>query len=242
MFQGEDIKINSLEFRQFLVEQIVLPEENWDKKFRQYIEQKQKDLLQEIPNPDGEEEQKRNFERYLKSLDLKKQDLVNRKILDLGCGEGEFVKFCLGQGISTEVYGLDIELETEEINPGFRKYFLKGNFEEELPINELDYIISVAAIDVPCSEDVQKDIRKILILALMAIQHNGEIRIFPIRKPGIESKLKAIEFTYKKWMEILEQLFVEKLINYELKPIDIKVAGNKPDVWLEQVLIIKKRH
>jgi len=241
MFQGEDIKINSSEFRQFLAEQILLPEEKWDEKFKQYIEQKQKILLEEIPKRDPEEEQEWNFKRYIKSLDLKKEDLVNRKILDLGCGEGEFVKFCLGQGISTEVYGLDIGLEPEEINLGFRKYFLKGNFEEKLPINQLDYIISVAAIDVPCSQDIEKDLRKILILALMAIKQNGEIRIFPIRKTGIKSKLRAIEFSYKKWMEILEQLSVKKLIDYEFKPIDIKVAGSKPDVWLEQVLIIKRK-
>lgn len=242
MFEEEDTKTIELEFGQFLAKQIALPREKWNEKFRQYIEQKRGDSSEEIPKYNPEEEQEWNFQRYLKSLDLKKDDLINRKILDLGCGEGEFIKFCLGQGISTDVYGLDIQLEKEEINIGFRKYFLKGNFEEELPIKELDYIISVSAVDAPHSEEVEKDLRKILVLALMAIKHNGEIRIFPIRKPGIGSGLRAIEFSYKKWMEILEQLSAKSLINYELKPIDIRVAGNKPDVWLEQVLIIKKKN
>jgi len=242
MFLEENTKIDNSEFRQFLAKQIALPEEKWDEKFKQYIEQKNNDLLQEIPERNPEEEQEWNFQRYLKSLDLKKEGLVNKRILDLGCGEGDFIKFCLGQGISTEVYGLDIQLEPEETNPGFRKYFLKGDFEEELPIKELDYIISVAAVDAPCSQEIERDLRKILILAFMAIKHDGEIRIFPIRKTGIRSGLRAIEFSYKKWMEILERLSAKGLIDYELKPIDIRVAGNKPDVWLEQVLIIKKRY
>jgi len=236
----ENTKINNLEFGRFLDEQIVLPEKEWDEKFKQYIQQKQTDLLREIPKRDPEEEQEWDFQRYLKSLDLKKEDLVNKKILDLGCGEGEFVKFCLGQGISQEVYGLDIELDPKDINPGFKQYFLRGDFEKELPIKELDYIISVAAIDAPCSQEIERDLRKILILTLMAIKHNGEIRIFPIRKAEIKTGLREIEFSYKKWMELLEQLSVKKLIDYELKPIDIGVAGNKPDVWLEQVLIIKR--
>ena len=140
MFWEENTKIktDSLEFRRFLAEQILLPENKWDKRFKQYVQQKENDLLQEIPKRNFEEEQEWDFQRYLKSLDLKKQDLINKKILDLGCGEGEFVKYCLGHGISEDVYGLDVQLEVEEINPGFRKYFLKGNFEEELPIKELD--------------------------------------------------------------------------------------------------------
>jgi SAM-dependent methyltransferase len=242
MLWEENTKTDSPEFRQFLAEQIALPEEKWDERFKQYIEEKRKDLLQEIPEHSPEEEQEWNFQRYLKSLDLKKEDLINKRILDLGCGEGQFIKFCLGQGISQDVYGLDIQLEPEEINPGFRKYFLKGDFEEELPIKELDYIISVAAVDAPCSQEIERDLRKILILALMAIKHDGEIRIFPILKAGIISGLRAFEFSYKKWMETLEQLSAKGLIDYELKPIDIRAAGNKPDVWLEQVLIIKKRH
>jgi SAM-dependent methyltransferase len=244
MFWEENTKIktDSLEFRRFLAEQILLPENKWDKRFKQYVQQKENDLLQEIPKRNFEEEQEWDFQRYLKSLDLKKQDLINKKILDLGCGEGEFVKYCLGHGISEDVYGLDVQLEVEEINPGFRKYFLKGNFEEELPIKELDYIISVIAIDAPNSEEIERDIRKILVLVLMAMKIDGEARIFPVRKTGAITGLRTIEFSWKKWIEVLQDLANKKLINYEFKPIDIGVAGNKPDVWLEQVLIIKKRH
>ena len=225
-----------------MAEQVSLPREQWDERFVQYISEKHRESLQDVFERSPEEEQEINFQRYLKSLDFKKEDLLNKRILDLGCGEGDFVKFCLGQGISREVYGLDLQIEPEQINPAYRKYFLKGDFEQELPVKELDYIISVAAVEAPHSEEIEKDLRRILVLALTAIKHNGEIRIFPIRKAGVRSELKAIEFSWKKWLEVLEDLSVKGLIDYEIRPIDIRTGGNKPDVWLEQVLIIKRKH
>ena len=42
-------------------------------------------------------------------------------------------------------------------------------------------------------------------------------------------------------MEILKELSVKEKVEWELNPIDIKVAGKNKDVWLEEVLIIKKK-
>lgn len=228
-------------FRQFIKEQISLPEDKWDKDFKNYIQQKYQESQAEIIEISPEQALENNFQRYLESLDIEKKDLINKRILDLGCGEGEFVKYCLGEGISQEVYGLDISIEPEKINPGYRQFFLKGDFEKGIPLKHCDYIFSVGSVEAPYSEDIDKDLRKTLILALIALSHNGEIRIFPIRKAPPVSGLAGIDFSYKKWIELLDDLKLKSWINYELKPIDIRVAGNKPDVWLEQVLIINKK-
>jgi len=237
----ENNETKELDFRRFLFEQVSLPEAEWDERFKQYVAEKYRESLQKAPELEPEEERERNFQRYLKSLDLKKDDLLGKRILDLGCGEGDFVKYCLSEGISQEVFGLDLQNEPDKINPVLRKYFLKGDFEKELPLKELDYIISVAAVKAPYSEDIEKDLRKILILALTSIKHNGEIRIFPVRKAPPGSGLKAIDYSRKKWLDVLERLASKGLIKYELRPIDIKVGGKKPDVWLEQVLIIQRK-
>jgi hypothetical protein len=229
-------------FRQFIKEQICLPEEKWDEDFKNYIQEKYQDSQKEMTEPSPEQELENNFQRYLKSLDIEKKVLMNKRILDLGCGqEGEFVKYCLGQGISQDVYGLDISIKLEEINPGYRRFFIKGNFEESIPIKNFDYIFSVGAVEAPYSEEIDRNPRKSLIFALSALIYNGEIRIFPIRKAPPFGGLAGIDFSRKKWTELLNDLKLKNWIDYELRPIDIRVAGNKPDVWLEEVLIINKK-
>ncbi|MCX6738268.1 MAG: class I SAM-dependent methyltransferase [Candidatus Parcubacteria bacterium] len=228
-------------FRQFIKEQISLPEEKWNEDFKNYIQKKYRELEAEILEISPEQELEKNFQRYLESLDIKKEDLMSKRILDLGCGEGEFVKYCLGEGISREVYGLDVSIKPEEINPGYRQFFLKGDFEKGIPLKNFDYIFSVGSVEAPYSEDIDRDLRKTLILALSSLNHDGEIRIFPIRKAPPVSGLAGIDFSYKKWTELLNDLKTKNWIDYELKPIDIRAAGNKPDVWLEQVLIINKK-
>ena len=217
-----------------------MPEKKWDSAFVDYIQKKYQELQKETGHFTAEQELEKGFQRYLDCLDISKDDLMGRRILDLGCGAGDFVKYCLGQGISREAYGLDILIEPEEINPGYRRFFLKGDFEQGIPLKDFDYIFSVAAVDAPYSEEVDRNLRRTVISALVALKHEGEIRIFPVRKAPPASGLAGIDFSRKKWMELLDDLKSKNWINYELRPIDIRAAGNKPDVWLEEVLIINK--
>jgi SAM-dependent methyltransferase len=186
-----------------------------------------------------EEEQNINFERYLKSLDISKEGLKDKRILDLGCGDGEFVKECLDENISKEIYGLDLQINPEKLEERHKKHFLKGDFQKELPIKDLDLIISLGAVKAPFHELDMNNPKTTIDSALKALKENGEIRIFPLRKTHPNNDLKGVEFSEKKWKEILEKIVAEN-IEYKICPIDIKVAGKNKDVWLEQVLIIKK--
>jgi len=238
--RGKDETKNREEFRKFLNEQISLPQEKWDEKFKLYAQKKYQELQEEVPERTMEEEQNINFERYLKSFDISKEDLKNKRILDLGCGEGEFVKECLDENISKEVYGLDLQINPEDFEGRYRKYFLKGNFQKELPIENLDLIISLGAVKAPFHELDMNNPKTTIDLALKALKENGEIRIFPLRKTHPNNDLKGVEFSEKKWKETLKELVAENNIEYKICPIDIKVAGKNKDVWLEEVLIIKK--
>lgn len=233
----------SEKFREFLTEQIALPEREWSEEFKNYTKEKYKEQVAECPERSSEEEKRLIFQRYLKGLDLNLEDLKGKRILDLGCGEeGEFVEYCLDRDLA-EVYGLDLSIKPETIEKKYRNYLFKGSFEEELPVKNLDLAISFGAIEAPSNKDEldKMDPRKTLNSVLKSIKENGEIRIYPIRKAPPESKLKGVEFSRKKWLEILDDLSSQGLIRYELKPIDIRVGGKKPDVWLEEALILKKK-
>lgn len=227
-------------FRKFLDQQISLPPEKWNEKFKEYVEEKYQESQEEIPERTIEEEKNITFERYLKNLDISKEDLKDKRILDLGCGDGEFVKECLDRNISKEIYGLDSQINPEDFEEKYRKYFLKGDFQKELPMKNLDLIISLAAVEAPFDKLNINSPKTTIDLALKALKENGEIRIFPLRKTHLRSNLKGVEFSEKKWKEILKKLAAEKNIEYKICPIDIKAAGKNKDVWLEQVLIIKK--
>lgn len=188
----------------------------------------------------GEKEE--TFQRYLTGLDLSVEQLKDKKILDLGCGEeGEFVKKCIDDKITREIYGLDSTLNLGNIEEKYKENFLKGNFEGEFPIKDFDYIISMGAIEPALEETEKQDPQKTILSAIEALKDNGEIRIFPIRNASPDSGLKGIEESRKKWMEILENLSSQELIDYELKPMRTRISGNKPDTWTEEALIIKKK-
>lgn len=230
----------SLEFRRFLAEQVSLSPDKWDEKFKDYMEEKYKEAQKEIPERTSEEERELTFRRYLKGLDLTEEELKNKKILDLGCGEeGIFVKECLKRQISQEAYGIDLLINSDTLEEKDKNHFFKDDFEKEFPIKNLDYVLSAGAVEAPFDELNQSEPEKTLLEGIDSIKDTGEIRIFPIRNTYPESEHKGIRFARQKWDEILNELADKKKIEYEIKPIDIRVGINK-DVWLEEVLILKK--
>lgn len=235
-FSSENKK--KLEFEKF-IPQIRLPEEKWSEEFRRYIRKKSTEKKTEISEHSLEEKQRLTFERYLKGLGLKLEDLRGKSILDLGCGEGSFVKECLDKGITNKIYGLDLRINPKIFGKKYENHFFQGNFEQEFPVGNLDLIISLAGVEAPTNEEDKRNIERALRQALNAIKKDGEIRIYPLRKAPPGSGLKGIEFARRKWEEVLEILSSE--IDYKLIPIDIKVSGKKPDVWLEEVLIIRRK-
>ncbi|MDD5738821.1 MAG: class I SAM-dependent methyltransferase [Candidatus Pacebacteria bacterium] len=227
----------NLEVKEFLAKQIELPQEKWDSRFRRYIEESYmpndaEDLISGI--------NEKSFIRYLRMLDIKKDYLNNKIILDLGCGEeAEFVKYCLDNNIGKEIYGLDVLVKPKEVEERYRGHILKGNYSKKLPLEEVDLIISVGAV-FPTHK-----IKKPIINAIKALKIGGEIRIAPIWHTFPGSKNIGIIESREKLEDILIKLEKKYHIKWQMEPVEIRVPesfkeGSYDDIWLNEVLIIKK--
>lgn len=245
---GKPEKKNN-DFKQFLVQQFSLPKEQWSKEFKNYVEKKYKEAHpNESPDLSLEQEREETFKRYLEVLNISEENLKGKKILDIGCGEeAEFVKRCLNENITQEIYGLDmLEIDTSGVQDDYKKNLLKGDVAEKLPVNELDYVLSVGVPLAPISEKEMSHSRleETIENSIEALNKNGEARFYPIPKASpYSSEMPGFEFQRKNWLEAMEKVSKNKEIEWGLEPIDIGVSGfpDNKDVWLNEVLIIKKQ-
>lgn len=249
----EDLEKKTPEFQQFLAEQVFLPKEKQDEKFKNYVEKKYKFWQENIryaKECSATEIKERSFKIYLKYLDISENELKDKKILDLGCGkEGNFVKDCLEKGITPNIYGLDRKIEPDKFNKDIKQHFFRGDYSKKIPDGDYDYIISV---DTPLGpslsdrfEEKDVDCKKTISLALKSLKEDGEFRISHMGETGMEGGRTSI--LMKKWQNILKSLAKEKKIEYQFQPVDIAVSGTHTasgihkSVLLEEVLIIKKK-
>lgn len=78
-------------------------------------------------------------------------EIAGKKVLDLGCGEGESLEYLYNRGAS-EIYGIDISEEqiAKAIKrfPELKDHFIVSPMEEKvaLPKNDLDLVVSVFSI------------------------------------------------------------------------------------------------
>lgn len=238
--QGELITPN------FLQEQVRLPKDQWNEKFRQLIEEKSRETQQMLEKTleekadSAETLREHTFKRYLEGLGLDKESLQGKKVLDLGCGDGEFIKYLLEKGITKEAYGIDIQVNEISIEERFKNHIIKANFEENLPVKNVDYIISVGSISTIIwgGEEVI-NIKRVVENSLAALKENGEIRIYPIQEAAKATPLEALELSKKKWEELITEISRTNKVKCEIAPRNIKVTGKNNDIILESVWIIR---
>lgn len=164
-----------------------------------------------------------------------------KKILDVGCHEGEFVISCMEKGITQEAYGVDIKLEGEAINDQYHNNFFSKDFTDEFPVKNLDYIVSVGAVSLYLDKEHKIDVEEAIAKAVDAINEKGEIRIWPVKK-ALRGEMDGVKEEEQVISEIMVKLEKQLSIEWELKPTDIRVSGIYKDVWVEQVLIIKHKN
>jgi SAM-dependent methyltransferase len=258
-------------------EQIRLPREQWSHNFLDYVvfltkknEIEIKDYEEYIVHGKDKnenefkkediysfEENGEKFERYMNMLGLTKEQIENKIILDLGCGEGEFVKHCIDKKITNKVYGIDIDIYDKigiesnigkreqiriDVDENYKGHLLQGDFTKELPIKNIDYVISMGAVStiidkVQYGNEMERSIES----ALNAINENGEIRIWPIFQVAKATPEEYFEKSWQNWKVYLEKLARNKKIEYELEPREIDVIGKDNTIRLISTLIIRKR-
>ncbi|MBU0650227.1 class I SAM-dependent methyltransferase [Patescibacteria group bacterium] len=238
---NEFIEDKKFDYNQWLEEQVLLPKHQRDNRFNEIIKDKVWEIQKREQQGEISEQEKiqRTMGRYFKGLELDRELLKGKKILDLGCDTGEFVRGCLEKGITKEIYGVDHELREQARAQEYEDHFFQADFEKELPVKDCDCIFSYAAISL--NFDHQVKTIKALSSAVDALNENGEIKIYPVGKTSQDSDLEGIKEAEQTLNKVLAQLKQEKNIEWELKPIDINVSGKNEDVWLEQLLIIRKQ-
>ncbi len=232
---------------EFLAEQARLPREEWDERFRILVAKKSEEnqkVIAEGVEEGPESPEERVFRRYCDGLGLDEESLHGKRIVDFGCGEeGEFVKYCIEHGITTEVYGVDAQVDESLVEEKFKKHLVKGYFEDEAPVRDADYVISVGAVSNEIwGGETQGDIEKILARAVDALKDGGEIRMYPIQEAARATPLEGLAASRERWKEILDAFAADHGVEYRLEPRDIKVAGNDNDIILESVLVMKRKH
>lgn len=81
---------------------------------------------------------------YLKYLDLKMEDLRGKKLLDIGAGNGGFVRIAGKEGVDAIALDLEIDNENVERLRKHNEHFVQGTaFQLPFPENCFDYVISV---------------------------------------------------------------------------------------------------
>jgi len=250
-FERPNVNMESNKFEEnsttpdFLQEQVRLPKDQWNEKFLKLVEEKirenqkeNNENLKELP----EILQESTVRRYLEGLGLSEEKLKDKKVLDLGTGDGDFIKYLIEKDITQEAYGIDVAWNENSVEDKLKPHFFRGNFEEDLPIKNADYIISVGAVSngIWAGEE-RMDIRRIIEKSLNALKKDGEILIYPIQEAAKATPLEGLQASQQKWDALLKEISNIHKVECKIEPRDIKVSGKNNDIILESVLIIKRK-
>lgn len=240
----------SLVFKNWLISNASKSPGDWDSNFQEYIEirlahwRRQVELREAKREPSSED----IFKTYLERMDISQGFLMGKRVLDLGCADGAFVRICLDQDLTQEIYGIDVKLQGEATSEKYHRNFIEGDFRENIPIQNTDLIVAKASLHTLWNKggDIEQA-ASVCLKALEALSPAGEMRIGPI--------LKTLEGGYKddqeEFHQMLDIISRKAKIKYEFIPVDIGVSYQKRipvdrenpvnrRISLESVLIIRR--
>jgi hypothetical protein len=248
---------------EFLAQQARLPRDQWSEEFKIYIDEiiqenirmRERKWTEEERSSSPEAEEEITYERYLSGLRLDEAELRDKVILDLGSGDGEFVKYCIDKGITQNAYGIEARLANEnnpveeaghdqvKIDERYRKNFFAQNYGKEFPVHNADYVISMASVtNMDWDGEEWKDVVTVLQNSLAALKESGEVRLWPIQEPAEATPVEGENGINQAWKEKLDTFASENHVQWELRPTGVIVTGNNNDqIYLNSVLILRKQ-
>lgn len=242
----------------FLLDEISKPRNQWSNAFKNLVAKQKavaieeslrrsriKQGLETDKEESSEVELEHVFQRYIKELGLSKKDLKNKRVMDLGFGEGYFVKYLISEGITNEAYGIDSHPGGSGIEEQFKDHLFKKSSEEEFPVRDLDYVVAVRSVwpNWEWKDSEPMNVNNILENSLSALKDGGELRIYPVEKSAEGDEHE--NFTKEQehlWNEAFSKLLMKYNFVYRFEPINIFVNEYNDSVTLQSVLIIKKGH
>jgi len=189
------------------------------------------------------------YGRYAKDFDLQEEDIKDKRILDIGCGEGKFLLYCLEKGLTDDIYGIErnqegIDKSDDWVNRDFkalreeyRDHFLNGDFvKDDISIDKLDHALARASLSLFSSEKEGEDIYKLVNKVEKCLKAGGDLRICPVFKDDRTD-------LYEKWQELARKVSMDTGMTYYFDNIEVRFPENYPDnerVSLRQSLTFKK--
>ncbi|KUK66325.1 MAG: hypothetical protein XD85_0285 [Parcubacteria bacterium 34_609] len=242
----------------FLRDQFLLPnKEDWNADFIELIKEKSEKNQEYIRIAQEESENGRkgetrkedresineSFIQELYNLGLKEDDLKDKRVLDLGCGDGALVQEIMNRNITKEAFGIDLNIDSNSIKEELKDHFFQEDFQKEFPVKDVDYVFSNGAVSLGISfRGESMDMDKIIENSINALKEDGEIRIGPVFEAREDSDLEGLKEEKKIWDKFLSRISQKYNLQYTLEPIDIFVSGRDNDLALQSILIIKKKN
>jgi len=147
----------------------------------------------------------KDFVRWLRKD--QKVEMVNKKILDLGCGNGKNSIYIADQGIGNEIVGIDISetalkhavtlaQEKNQENKEARVKFIKQNIGSPLPFPDSDFDI---VLDVTSSNSLNENEREIYLKEThRVLKSGGYIFIRTLCKDGDQNAKNLLKTNHGK--------------------------------------------
>ena len=186
------------------------------------------EIKQHNPTP---EEIENTFKMYKTAFGLTEEELVQKRIIDAGCGENAlFIRYAVEHGAQNTT-GVDIHFtETALTDEKLKNHLLEVSI-ENLPLKDVDLIVSYASV--ATNPDIA--LPQALHSMVVSLKPGGEIRIYPV---GQSETLEGVKEHRKMLEGILKTL--DSDINFTSRTIEKDIITPDGKTWSKDVLIIHK--
>jgi len=171
-------------------------------------------------------EDESNARQYFEDLGLTQSDLIGKKVLDVGAGEGRFARWLRDNDITQEVFS--VERYIEMIDSIERSDHMTIADAEALPFkdNEFDYVTSHASIPHMnrFNEETFYNVALSYLLEMIrVVKPGGTVCIYPITKSSNVPAISRIVPIYHKVFQYLKDTLdvdirISKCESYEFSP------------------------